>query len=142
MEDVAYESVHTNRGILVQFGIMSLFALFLSVTGLYSVVSLTVNKRIKEIGIRKVFGASIRQVVQLMNFEFGVIIIISIIIGCAGGYYFMNKFLSDIFTYFLDIGPLSFILASASVLVLTTLTSGVKIYKISIRNPTESLRYE
>ena len=142
MEDVAYESMNTNRGILVQFGIMSLFALFLSVTGLYSIVSLTVNKRIKEIGIRKVLGASIRQVIQLLNFEFGVIVFISIIIGSIGGYYFMNKFLSDIFTYYLDIGPASFLIASLTVLLLTALTSGIKIYRVALQNPTDSLRYE
>ena len=142
MEDVAYESMNTNRGILVQFGIMSLFALFLSVTGLYSIVSLTVNKRIKEIGIRKVLGASIRHVMQLLNFEFGVIILISIVLGSVGGYYFMDRFLSDIFTYYLDIGPTSFLIASAIVLLLTAFTSGIKIYRVAQRNPTESLRYE
>lgn len=142
MDDVAFESLNTNNGILIQFSIMAFFALFLSVTGLYSIVSLIVNKRIKEIGIRKVMGASISSVMRLLNFEFGVIIVISIIIGCAGGYFFMNKFLSDIFTYFLDIGMGSFIIASGIILVLTALTSGIKIYKVAMRNPTESLRYE
>ena len=59
MEQAAADALNTNNGILVQFGILGLFALFLSVTGLYSTVSLTVNKRIKEIGIRKVMGASV-----------------------------------------------------------------------------------
>lgn len=142
MEEAAFEALHTNNGILVQFGIMGLFALFLSITGLYSTVSLTVNKRIKEIGIRKVMGASIRQVMQLLNYEFGIIILISIVIGSIGGYYFMNKFLSDIFTYYMKIGPLSFFIASSTILVFTVLTSGIKIYKAAISNPTESLRYE
>lgn len=142
MEDIAYESINTNNGILVQFSILGIFALFLSITGLYSVVSLTVSKRIKEIGIRKVLGASIQSVMKLLNLEFGIIIMISIIIGCVGGYYFMNKFLSDIFTYYLDIGPLSFVSASLIILIFTTLTSGIKIYRVAQRNPTESLRYE
>ncbi len=142
MEEAAFEALDTNNGILVQFGVMSLFALFLSVTGLYSIVSLTVNKRIKEIGIRKVMGASVRHVMQLLNFEFGIIILIAIVIGCLGGYYFMDKFLSDIFTYYLDIGLPTFISASLTILVFTALTSGIKIYRVALRNPTESLRYE
>ena len=142
MEEAAAEALNTNNGILVQFGILGLFALFLSVTGLYSTVSLTVNKRIKEIGIRKVMGASVKSVVQLLNYEFSIILLISIIIGCAGGYFFMNKFLSDIFTYYLKIGSISFIIASSTILVITILTSGWKIYKAAIGNPTDALRYE
>jgi ABC-type antimicrobial peptide transport system permease subunit len=142
MEEAAADALNTNNGILVQFGIMGLFALFLSVTGLYSTVSLNVNKRIKEIGIRKVMGASVYHMIKLLNYEFGIIMLISIVIGCAGGYYFMNQFLSDIFTYYLKIGPLSFITASLLILVFTVFTSGIKIYRAAISNPTNSLRYE
>ncbi len=142
MEDVAYESMNTNKGILIQFGIMGVFALFLSITGLYSIVSLAVNRRIKEIGIRKVLGASVQSMMKLMNNEFGIILVIATILGCAGGYYFMNKFLSDIFTYYNDIGSLSFIVATLIIFIPTAFTSGIKIYRIARRNPTESLRYE
>lgn len=142
MEEVASEAINTNKGILIQFGIMALFALFLSVTGLYSIVSLTVNKRIKEIGIRKVMGASVKSVMQLLNYEFGLIILVATLIGCIGGYFFMDKFLSDIFTYYMKIGPISFIAASLIIILLTAITSGSKIYKVAMRNPTESLRYE
>ncbi len=142
MEEVASEAMHTNKGILVQFGILAIFALFLSITGLYSIVSLAVNRRIKEIGIRKVLGASVQSVMKLMNNEFGIILLIATIIGCVGGYYFMDKFLSDIFTYYNDIGPLSFIVAALIIFIPTAFTSGLKIYQIARRNPTESLRYE
>ena len=142
MEEVASQALHTNNGILVQFGIMAIFALFLSVTGLYSIVSLTVNKRIKEIGIRKVLGATVPNVMKLLNYEFGVILLIAVLIGCLGGYFFMNKFLSDIFTYYMDIGPLSFIAATVTIFIVAAITSGLKIYIVAIRNPTESLRYE
>ena len=142
MEDVASESVHTNKGILVQFGILAIFALFLSITGLYSIVSLAVNKRVKEIGIRKVLGASVQSVMRLMNYEFGIILLIATILGCVGGYYFMNRFLSDIFTYYNDIGPLSFIVATLIIFIPTALTSGSKIYKVAMSNPVESLRDE
>lgn len=142
MEEVASEALHTNKGILVQFGILAIFALFLSITGLYSIVSLAVNKRAKEIGIRKVLGASVQSVMSLMNHEFGIILLLATIIGCVGGYYFMDKFLSDIFTYYNEIGPLSFIIAALIIFIPTAFTSGLKIYQIARKNPTESLRYE
>lgn len=142
MEEAAAEALNTNNGILMQFGIMALFALFLSVSGLYSTVSLTVNKRIKEIGIRKVLGASVGQIIRLLNREFSIIIVISTLIGCVGGYYFMNQFLSDIFTYYMDIGLLSYLAAALTILIFTVLTSGIKIYRAAMNNPTDSLRYE
>jgi len=142
VEDVASESLNAKNGILMQFGILGIFALFLSITGLYSIVSLTVNKRIKEIGIRKVLGASVLSMMKMMNYEFGIILLIATILGCIGGYYFIDKFLSDIFTYYNDIGPLSFIVAALIIIIPTALTSGLKIYQIAKRNPTESLRYE
>jgi ABC-type antimicrobial peptide transport system permease subunit len=142
MEEVAYQAKETNKGIQIQFGIMAIFALFLSVTGLYSIVSLTVNKRIKEIGIRKVLGASVQSVMKLLNREFGIILLVATILGCVGGYYFMDMFLSDIFTYHKEIGPLSFIVATLIIFIPTAFTSGLKIYQVAGRNPTESLRYE
>ncbi len=142
MEEIAAEALHTNRGLLIQFVIMGIFALFLSVTGLYSIVSLTVNKRIKEIGIRKVFGATVRNLMQLLNYEFAIVILIAVVIGCVGGYYFMDKFLSDIFMYYKEIDIISFIIAATIIFIPVVMTSGIKIYKIAMRNPTESLRYE
>jgi putative ABC transport system permease protein len=126
----------------MQFGLLAFFALFLSVSGLYSTVSLTVNKRIKEIGIRKVMGASVGQIMRLLNNEFSIIILISTLIGCVGGYYFMNQFLSDIFTYHLDIGLMSYVAATFTIMLFTALTSGIRIYRAAMNNPTDSLRYE
>ncbi len=142
MDQLAAEATHTNQGILMQFGILGIFALFMSVTGLYSVVSLNVRKRTKEIGIRKVHGASVTSIMGLINLEFGVILLLAIVIGCLGGYFFMDRFLSDIFTYYHKIGASTFIIAGSVILTLSALTSGIKIYVMALRSPTESLRYE
>jgi len=142
MDELAAGAMHTNQGILMQFGILAIFALFMSVTGLYSVVSLNVRKRTKEIGIRKVHGASVASIMGLINLEFGIILLLAIIIGCVGGYYFMDRFLSDIFTYYHKIGASSFVIAGFIILALSALTSGIKIYVMALRSPTESLRYE
>ena len=94
-EEALKEAEYINMGILKQFIVMSIFALFLSTTGLFSMVSLNINKRIKEIGIRKVMGASVYQIFNLLNREFIIILIIASVFGSVLGYYFMKAFLGD-----------------------------------------------
>jgi ABC-type antimicrobial peptide transport system permease subunit len=131
-----------NTGILKQFIVLSVFALFLSTSGLFSMVSLSINKRIKEIGIRKVMGASVPQIFNLLNREFLIILGIASIFGSVLGYYFMDAFLGDIFDYHLDIGPGVFIVSISIIIIAVLFTSGRKIYQASQLNPAESLKYE
>lgn len=142
MSSNAAAAFQTNQSIMVQFMINAVFALFLSITGLYSLVALNINKRIKEIGIRKVFGASVVQIIRVLNMEYVVILSIAIVIGCGGGYYFMNRFLSDIFTHYMKIGPVSFVISALLILIMTMVTSGIKITKAAMQNPVDSLRTE
>jgi ABC-type antimicrobial peptide transport system permease subunit len=141
-EEAAGYAMHTNQGILTMFIFMGLFALILSTIGLYSMVSLNVTKRTKEIGIRKVLGASTIQIIRLMNREFVIILSIACLYGCVTGYYFMNKFLGDIFTYYLDIGSGACILSVSLILLTAFITSGRKIYIAAQTDPARSLRYE
>jgi ABC-type antimicrobial peptide transport system permease subunit len=136
------EAEHINMGILKQFIVMSIFALFLSTTGLFSLVSLNINKRIKEIGIRKVLGASLLQIFNLLNREFIIIIGIASLIGTVLGYYFMKAFLGDVFDHHVEMGPGIFILSISVIVVMAFLTSGRKIYHATQLNPADSLKYE
>ena len=133
---------NTNMGILKQFGIMSIFALFLSTSGLFSMVSLNINRRRKEIGIRKVMGASISQIINLLNREFLIILVIASVLGTVLGYYFMEAFLGDVFDHYLEMGPGVFIISILVIAIAALLTSGRKIYQASLCNPAESLKYE
>jgi putative ABC transport system permease protein len=141
-EEAAGYALNTNNGILAQFTYMGIFALILSTIGLYSMVSLTIIKRTKEIGIRKVMGASVIQIIKLVNREFVVILGISSLIGCVMGYYFMEAFLSDIFTYYIKMGFGAFILAVGAIVITAFATSGRKIYLAAQSDPSKSLRYE
>jgi putative ABC transport system permease protein len=142
MSSNAAQAYQTNLGIMIQFLINAVFALFLSIAGLYSLVALNINKRVKEIGIRKVFGASVAQIIHVLNKEYVFILSIAIFIGCIGGYYFMNRFLSDIFAQHLKIGPVSFVISALLILLMTAVTSGIKITKAAMQNPADSLRTE
>ncbi len=105
-------------------------------------VPLTINKRTKEIGIRKVMGASLVSIIKKINIQFAIILFISFILGGVSGYYFMQAFLSDAFSYYMPMGPVTFILSYGVILLVFTLTSGRKIYKAALMNPSKSLRYE
>jgi ABC-type antimicrobial peptide transport system permease subunit len=141
-EEALKEAEYINMGILKQFIVMSIFALFLSTTGLFSMVSLNINKRIKEIGIRKVMGASVLQIFNLLNREFIIILVIASIFGSVLGYYFMKAFLGDVFDHHINMGPSIFIISIAIIVIFALLTSGRKIYRASQLNPANSLKYE
>ncbi len=141
-EEAAIHAKNNNLGILKNFGLLGIFALILSTAGLYSMVSLNINKRTKEIGIRKVMGASIVQIVHLMNKEFIIILSLAAITGLLMGYYFMEAFLADVFSYHTDMGPSVYIITLGIIFLTAFLTSGQKIIKAAQINPASSLRYE
>ena len=139
----SYQSAtYINEGIFKQFSLMAIFGLFLSISGLFAIVSLNINKRIKEIGIRKVLGASVTQIIRLINKEYLIILVISSILGSGMGYYFMNLFLGNIYDYYVPIGPWIFIVSILVIFISAIITSGNKVIKAALTNPTESLRYE
>ena len=141
-EEAAGYALKVNSGILKQFTFMGIFALVLSTIGLYSMVALNVTKRTREIGIRKALGASTSQIINLINREFIIILGIACLYGCVSGYYFMNKFLGDIFTYYLSIGTSAFVLSILLIVLTAFITSGRKIYTAAQTDPAKSLRYE
>ncbi|HLF33745.1 MAG TPA: FtsX-like permease family protein [Cyclobacteriaceae bacterium] len=141
-DQASRDASNTNLGILKQFGVLAIFALFLSIFGLYSMVSLNINKRTKEFGIRKVLGAPVGHIINLVNREFIIILFMASLIGCTMGYYFMEAFLGNIFIYHINIGPGIFILSVLIIFFTAIMTSGRKIYMAANANPAKSLRYE
>jgi ABC-type antimicrobial peptide transport system permease subunit len=141
-DQASQDALNTNNGILKQFGALAIFALILSIFGLYSMVSLNINKRTKEFGIRKVLGAPVGHIINLVNREFIIILVIASLIGCTMGYYFMEAFLGNIFKYHIHIGPGIFILSILIIFFTAIVTSGRKIYMAANANPAKSLRYE
>ncbi|MEQ9425782.1 MAG: FtsX-like permease family protein [Cyclobacteriaceae bacterium] len=121
---------------------VTLVAILLSSIGLYTMVSLNIIKRLKEIGIRKVLGASIADIVRVINRTFAGIIIIGSVVGAISGYVFIDWLLDIIYSYRL---PLSFwpvFLAFGVMLVVVATTVGSKIYGAARLNPVDHLRNE
>ncbi|MFC2133379.1 ABC transporter permease [Bacteroidota bacterium] len=121
---------------------VAFIAIVIAAMGLFAMVSLQIANRTKEIGIRKVLGASIPNIMRLLNKEIVLILFISIILGNLAGYYLIKILLDSIYTYHVAVG-LSALLTADIILVATAVvTIGSNIWKAANANPVESLRTE
>lgn len=121
--------------------LFTLLAILISCLGLFGLLSYIAEQKKKEIGIRKVLGASINSVVKLLTKDFIKLVGIAFLIAAPIAYYFMERWLED-FTYRIDIKWWVFALAGGFALVITILTVGFQSLKSAIANPVKSLRTE
>jgi putative ABC transport system permease protein len=121
--------------------VFTILAILISCLGLFDLVSFVAEQKKKEIGIRKVLGASIGSVVQLLTKDFVKLVGIAFLIATPIAYYFIQRWLED-FTYRIDIQWWVFILAEGFALLITFLTVGFQSLKSAVANPVNSLRTE
>lgn len=119
----------------------SLIVVLIACMGLFALVSYAVEARVKEIGIRKVLGASVNNIVGMVSKEFLVLIIIACVLAVPVAYLFMQKWLLD-FAYRIDLGAGIFILAGIIILVMAGITISLRTVKAATVNPVKSLRSE
>ncbi len=118
-----------------------LFAIAIACIGLFGLSALTVTKRTKEIGIRKVLGASIFSVVRLLTNEFVLLIALANVAAWPIAYFAMNQWLQD-FAYRIDVTLWPFVLSGIFALGVALLTVSFQAIKAALANPVETLRYE
>jgi putative ABC transport system permease protein len=123
------------------FSVFTAFAIFIACMGLFGLVAFAAETRIKEIGIRKVLGASVSQIVLLLSKDFIKLILIAFAIAAPLAGYVMNKWLQD-FTYRIDLNGWMFALAGVSTLMIAFLTVSFQAIKAAVANPVKSLRTE
>jgi len=123
------------------FSICSLLAIFTSCMGLFGLVSFFVQRKTKEIGIRKVLGASVPGVIFLLTKELTKWVLIANIIAWPIAYYVMHNWLKD-FAYRISVNLWIFILAGGIVLLIAFITVSLQAIKAATANPVESIRYE
>ena len=126
------------RGLIIFFASLSVF---ISCLGLFGLVSVAVGQRTKEIGVRKVLGASVKSIIALLSKSFLTLIIIAIAIAIPVAYYFMNKWLQD-FTYRTNISWRVFVVTAFIAIGIALLTISFQAIKAAIANPVKSLRTE
>jgi len=119
----------------------SIIAIFIACLGLFGLAAFAAEQRTKEIGIRKVLGASASNITFFLSTEFTKWVLVANIIAWPIAYYAMNKWLQS-FAYRINIGLLSFILAAIISFAIALLTVSYQSLKAAIANPVESLRYE
>lgn len=119
----------------------AVLAIFISCLGLFGMASFVAEQRTKEIGIRKVLGASVFNLWGLLSKEFITLVILSCVIAAPVAYYYLNNWLTN-YDYRINISWQVFILAAIAALVLTILTVSFKAIKAAMSNPIRSLRTE
>lgn len=136
------EAENVSINVMRMFAFLGAVALLLSITGLYAMVALNILKRTKEIGIRKVLGASVGGLVKRLNLPYLILIIMAIGIGCFGSYYLTDALLDMIWVYHANL-PLSvFVYASGILLFVTGVTITFKVVVAALGNPVTALRSE
>ncbi len=140
--DERIENFYTQeKQLALLYKIFAGIAVFISCLGLYGLVSFMAVQRKKEVGIRKVLGASIPQIIFLFSREFTILVLIAFAIAAPVAWYMMNSWLAH-FVYRIPIQPLIFVLSVVISIGIAWLTVGYKSFRAAIANPAISLKSE
>ena len=127
------------RGLI--FTLFTILTILIACLGLFGLASYTVEQRTKEIGIRKVFGASEGVILRLISRDFLILTSIAIIIAIPVAYYFMSNWLEN-YVYRSKIGVPLFVIAGLLTILITFITISYKAYQAAIMNPADSIKTE
>ena len=136
--DRLYENENRLSAVTSSFAIL---AIMIACLGLFALASLIVTQRTKEIGVRKILGASVLGIVLLLTGVFTRLVGLAFILACPISYFAANKWLAD-FAYRTDLGIEIFMLAGLLSIVISFFTVSYHSVKAAVANPVEALRYE
>ena len=140
--DDDYDKLYrTEEQIGTLFGLFSILAIFVASLGLFGLASFTAQRRIKEIGIRKVLGASVSNLVLMLSKEFAILVGIANLIAWPIAYYAMHRWLQD-FAYRIDLEIWAFVWSGFLALFIALTTVSYQAWKVARTNPVDALRYE
>lgn len=141
LDDTIETRYRSEQRLEVILRIFTFLAIAISCFGLFGLISFAAEQRTKEIGIRKVLGASVGNVVRLLTKEFVVLVILANIIAWPVAYIVMTRWLNN-FAYRTEIGLVTFLFSGFVALIIAALTVCLQSIKASLANPVDSLRYE
>ena len=133
-----YES---ERKISQMVGYFSVISIFLAALGLLGLTNYSTLLRVKEIGVRKVLGASVMSILRLLSKDYAILIIIANLLAWPAAWYFAQEWLAN-FTFKIDLNPVIFVVAGLASLLLSVMTICFQGFKTALLNPSESLRNE
>lgn len=134
------ETKKINGNLKTIFIFLTVLGGLLSASGIFSLASLNIAKRTKEIGIRKALGASVSNVVALMNREFVIILTLAAIGGSFGGFYLTHLLLEEIYTHHISVGIAHVVMCASLIFFIGILTTSITILKAAKANPVQTLR--
>lgn len=141
-EEVMVEARQVNGSILTLFLYIGGMAILIAAMGLFALVSLTVVRRTKEIGVRKVLGASLFQLTGLLNRELVMLLFVAAVVAAALSYFSLGALIDSVFRYNAGISMTAFLIAALLLFFMAALSIGRVIYRSATANPVEALRYE
>ncbi len=122
-------------------GMIAVLAIFTACLGLYGLACITTEQRTKEVGVRKVLGASVSSVIVLLARNFARLVVVAFFISVPVSYFIMKSWLQN-FVYRVELSGWVFVLAGGSALVIALVTVSTQALKAAVANPIEALRYE
>ena len=141
LEDDFMEQFSNDRNRRAVFASFTLLVIIIACLGLFGLASYTTERRSKEVGIRKVFGASINRILRMISWEFLQLILISFGLSIPAVWFMMNNWLEN-YVYRTKIGPATFFWTMLLILLPTALTVSYRSYKAATANPADSMTVE
>lgn len=141
MDDQIKEFYDEQRRMSVLLAVFSSMAIFIGCLGLFGLATFMANQKTKEIGIRKVMGASIGNILWIFTREFGMLILIGFVLAVPISFVVINKFLEQ-FEYKVDVGPSVFLAGVVITTVIAAVTVGYRSLRAATVNPVDSLKCE
>jgi putative ABC transport system permease protein len=140
-DDVFNKAYHAEQRLARLFSTFAFLTIFIACLGLFGLASYTTAARTKEIGIRKVLGASSAHITTLISREYIVKVMLAILISWPLGYYAMHRWLQN-FAYRVELGIIPFVAAGFSALFIALLTVACHTLRAAAANPADTIRYE
>jgi putative ABC transport system permease protein len=142
-EDILLKnSRDTNANLEKIFLFITVLGSVLSASGIFALASLNIAKRTKEIGIRKALGASVPNVIGLLNREFVIILFVAGIAGAGAGYILTEALLQEIYKFHVQVGVVTVVVCTIMIFIIGILTTSTTILKAAKANPVDTLRNE
>jgi putative ABC transport system permease protein len=140
--DESYDALYrTEQRLGTIVGVFASLAILIACLGLFGLVLYTTQRRTKEIGIRKVFGANSAAIAGLITKDFARLVVVAFLVAVPVAYLIMQRWLED-FAYHVTLGADLFLVAGLVVFVLASLTAGFVAYQAAATDPVHALRYE
>ncbi len=139
---VIAEEIQVSESINKTMTAAALMTIAIAIMGLYAIVSANVARRTKEIGIRKVLGASVAHIIGLVSRELAILLVAAAVVADIAGYYAMKTLMESIWTYHTGISTLALLSSNLIIVLTAAITIGWHVWKTATANPVNSLKYE